>query len=253
MSSKKIAVVLFGFLAMGGCVQTAQVKDVIANPDPYLAENFTLKNVPDDIRKKLPPVSAPVKVGRVVYIDSDVENQGQDGKTYNVGRAHSFTYLGDGIFLTSSESSRNDIPFGRTYSLNYQGDLPLRSQHHQHSSTPTNLMMEIKEIVHADALPPAAGQKSAHEFPMGTTAQVANFYKNRLECVAGQPYPASKFGATLSGNAIPLECVFYGSSDTVQSRSTRVYLQDYGFSYLTGVTTPSFVEKVTVKRVRVGN
>ena len=221
---------LAGCAGMGG---TAPVKDVAANGDKYLADNFSVAQLSPAVRAAMLPADAAstparFRTAHVVYrISSEEEGRVQDIRAV-------FDYRGQpgGLVAVRSEISKNDVPYRQNFALTFGGVLSLRSQTVFLDRSNALLPYEMKEVRRFDRGlgTPAAGQDYAFEGTEGTTLQVMNYLPVRWVCSAGKAFPASTISPAFSGDAVPIDCAIYGADQLVKSHDRMTWLADYGLA-----------------------
>jgi hypothetical protein len=221
-------------VALAGCAgprpNTALVKDVIADPDGYMA---TFDAVPATTVARLPGGQTPVGFRRLEldYKVGELRTDGNGGvssrpaltvKKVLIAGSVPGTIRGYDIWST------NGIPFRYNVRVSYHNLLSLKWQTVYVNRANVEPSVEVKTISRFDALDRPGSERARVSFTYGRPEQVAGFQTEGMECSSGAVKRATELHPELVGDFTELSCDHYGANGQVLSHSQYAYLQSYG-------------------------
>jgi hypothetical protein len=237
---------------LAGCAPMA-VKDIAADKPAYMRENFSPKQLTDDVHKLIFTQGQRTLHFRMIKIKfkHTVENNIGDKKTSDSSLI-TYRNMGHGLVQQLQEYASNDIPFSTTFSLNYLGLISLRSQQVVNTQRQGNYIVETKHFDHFDksVMPMRENADFAFDFTSGLSVQLGNFSDRKMTCNTGKFYPASRLYQTLPGNALDLDCEF-ATNGAVYLKQKLAYLQQYGLVIFMGYTNNAGKGAATIASVEV--
>lgn len=206
-------------------------REILANPDDYLAKNFSVTALTPEIRAKLkltgtPKAAKSFKVTTVMTIESNK----QEKTTYD--RILKVNTLDNGLVQTLMETSNNGIVNLTSFFLDY-GYLGTLKEHEVfNSSSGSSYPYTITSVTKLDKelLAPSENSSYSLEFEMGTPVQIAGFPRIKSTCTTGKHFDASELLPKLKGKAMYFDCQHINMNNAVSSKSKLLALLDYGFS-----------------------
>ena len=231
-------------LVTSGCANIVETKTIVSNSNEYMAENFTPMQLAQPIRDVLNRGETYPKLFSKIDFTTTVETE-DDKKISTITGKGTYTSLGNGYIQSRIEFAKNDVPYRINLDLLYAGIQTLKFQ-----SAYTNLKnaqnsYEVKEIVQFDrgVAKPKEGQSYVYFTKLGIQTQLSNLIEYRETCVAGNAIEASTLHASLTGQAIPLECTRTGTSGLVTGKNKYLWVEKVGVAFLTESTSSSAISR----------
>jgi hypothetical protein len=217
-----------GIAALTACAPVA-VKDIAADKQGYLEQNFAPQQLPEGLKKQLAGGGqASPRFGTMrLKLKATFEDAGKTPQTPSI--VLTLKNAGGGLIQGMMEYSHNDIPYGIQYSLTYMGLIPLREQTVRFNQQVGGLTFEAKEVTQLgkDAIQPRENTEYVFEWTNGSSVQIANLSNIKLLCRSGTFYPANTVHPKLSANAIDLSCT-REVNGIVRAKQKYVVLPAYG-------------------------
>ena len=231
-------------LGLAGCgTPPSDVKEVNANPDAFLAKNFTLQAIRPGFAESLKAVDAPGPTSfKEVTFKFEHRYRGIGAKEDSVTAPQtSFRPLGNGFFQEIRYLENNGFPVRRTFVLSFLGAMSLKREEASYQAKMTTFGSAIKDIKPFKFTPVklTPGNKLTIDYAVGFPLQEFNFRWNKMACTSEKTGSAAELHPKIKGEAIWLACE--GSNDTgAQSKNTSVYFTQYGMMLTMAYADPSF-------------
>lgn len=200
------------------------VKDVFANKERHLADNFTTQQLSTNVQEKLASSYSTSGTFKTIKISFNVVFEYYDTKDQTPTVVVKYNNLGNGIIQKTLEYANNGIPYGMQYNLDFMGIMPLRSQNVDYIKKAPSLIIETKKVAQLTNNLLQTGENAEHIFEW--SSKYNNF---KLVCRTDKFFMASTLHPSLAGKAIDLKCDKY-NDNTLIAKQKYTLLQQYGFA-----------------------
>lgn len=212
-------------IGTGGCVATAPVKQVVADPDAYLQE---FARVQPAVADKVPKETAKVAFKRIVVDAKSTETGSEEQvSTRDVTSTWVFVNGDGGLVHSYATVKNNDVPFRINYRLSYLGVKALKWQTvflNRPNAEPATEVWAVKQF---DPLMGSSNGVSDFQYTYATGEHGLR-NDGRDTCRFGATKAASELHAAFSGQYTEVNCETYGGNGQMVSRGTYAYLSHYG-------------------------
>jgi outer membrane murein-binding lipoprotein Lpp len=234
MQSKTLlgAGMVLASLLLSGCAPMTKVKDVMADKQAFMNENFS----PDKLSKEVAQTvnaadQGPLGFHKMVFHLDWRVNDDDKNKTMVIQQVATYSNVGRGLVQEQMDNQRNGVPMFEMYELSYRGFIGLKYQTMNVGAAVAAFPYEIKSFQHFDPVgQPGASGGLDYQYKTGTGVQFMNFRAGRDTCKFGAEYPASKINEQLAGSARDLECVDFNSNGVKAHTVRYAYLDKYGLA-----------------------
>jgi len=229
-SAKWVAVA--ALLALAGCgTMPTEVKEVNADPDAFLARNYTLQALRPAYVESLKAVGAPGPTNfKEVTFKFEYRYRPLGATEDSITLPQSaFRPLGHGIFQQVRTLENNGFLVSRNFSLIFLGVLPLKKESASPQNKVTILDSAVKDIKPFKFEPAKmnVGSKFVVDYAMGFPMQEFNFRWYKMACTVVKTGSASEAHPKIKGQAIWFDCD--GTSEAgAPSKASAVYFSQYG-------------------------
>lgn len=219
-------------LMLTGCgTMPTEVKEVNANPDAFLAKNYTLQALRPAYVESLKAVGAPgpTNFKEVTFkFEYRYRALGATDDSITVPQS-TFRPLGNGIFQQMRTLENNGFLVSRNFGLIFLGVLPLKKESASPQNKVTILDSAVKDIKPFKFEPAkmTTGSKFVVDYAMGFPMQEFNFRWYKMACTTVKTGSASEVHPKIKGQAIWFDCE--GTSEAgAPSKASTVYFNQYG-------------------------
>jgi hypothetical protein len=238
-------------LVLAGCATRALVKDVTANPEAYLVNNFNETKLSDAVRNAV-GIKTPGKVKREVRIEAVMTNiEGEQKQSFDKTDLHQV--LDNGLVRSMVQASNNGIASITEFDLTYHDIFALIYQSVSHSATNASTLMYTKAIAKLDKsiADPTENTEYVFEYALAPEPQIANFENQRTVCKTGKWFAANTLHPKLPGNALPIDCEYFGRNGQTFLKLQSAYIKDLGITLKRESATSTRKRTWTVKDVKI--
>ncbi|ATA55181.1 hypothetical protein CKY39_19665 [Variovorax boronicumulans] len=220
-------------LALTGCgTMPTEVKEANANPDAFLAKNYTLQALRPGYVDTLKSVGAPGPTNfKEITFKLEYRHRALGAATDAVTTPQlSYRPLGNGFFQQIRTLENNGFLVNRSFILSFLGVLTLKKENASPQSKMTVLdgaVKDIKPFKFEPAKLTEPGSKLVVDFATGFPMQEFNFRWNKMACTTVKAGSAAELHPKIKGQAIWFDCE--GTSEVgAPSKGSSVYLSQYG-------------------------
>lgn len=230
MSLKVVSIA--AVLSLVGCgTPPTDVKEANANPDAFLAKNYTLQALRPAYVETLKAVGAsgPTNFKEIRFkFDHRYRSIGATEDSVTAPQA-TYRPLGNGFFQHVRTLENNGFLVNRSFELTFLGVLSLKKENANTGSKVTTFDSVVKEVkpFKLDPAKLIPGSKFSVDYGNAFPLQEFNFRWSKVTCTTEKLGAASEVHPKIRGNAVWLACNATHESGG-ESKFTNVYLAQYG-------------------------
>lgn len=237
-------------IGLAGCgTPPTEVKEANANPDAFLAKNYTLQALRPSYVETLKAVGAPgpTDFKEITFkFDHRYRNIGATEDSVTAPQA-TYRPLGNGFFQHVRTLENNGFLVNRSYELTFLGALSLKKENAYTNAKLTTFESVVKEVkpFKLDPSKLTLGSKFSVDYGNAFPLQEFNFRWSKVTCTTERLGAASEIHPKIRGSAVWLACNATHEAGG-ESKFTNVYFAQYGLLLATKYADSRFTAADTV-------
>ncbi|MFL6622748.1 MAG: hypothetical protein ACJ8NR_09045 [Sulfurifustis sp.] len=240
------ALVLF----LSGCVTRALVKDITADPKAYLTNTFNETKLSDSVRNAL-GIKTPGNVKREVHVDAVMTIIDGEQK-HSFDKTEFYQVLDNGLVRSMVQAGNNGITSISEFDLTYHDIFALIYQSVSHDATTAFAATYTKGIAKLDKgiADPKENAEYVFEYALAPEPQIVNFENQKTVCKTGKWFAANTVHPKLTGNALPIDCEYFGRNGQTFLKLRSVFIKDLGVTLKRESVTSTRKRTWTIRDVK---
>ncbi|VAW68398.1 hypothetical protein MNBD_GAMMA09-2247 [hydrothermal vent metagenome] len=236
-------------IAASGCNQ-GSYKNISDNPDVYFKENYTLNELPRQVKHKI-KVFNRGKAIKPDAVELELDITRTDMETMSVIKTHSIKKiekLGLGVVRSIERRTKDGGLYARVMDISYNGIMELKKETFKNNKKIHSHFHEVRTIdkISFDISNMDVNKIYKIVYQAGRKIDEYNYEKYEVECARKNKINANFLNSTITGNAIGIMCKYYFKGE-IYSTVKYWYIDSYGISIVNEIDD---FGSITTYRVR---